>query len=268
MIRRLLCFLVAAITMISVFSLTAAAKSVSNSDWDVEINFPDEYIVLTTATLSKNTEFIESIGHSKESLRKAMNSGNIIFYAANEKNTKQFHVKCWTTDFSERIGNLHSLSGESREATLDSIKKILVSDGHEILFSNSFTHGESLFLKLAVSVKGDNPFCYIQYITVLAGNFYSLVYYNAHSYLTVAEQKEADSILSALKIRAKGEGSGISVQEIVYFTLVGLVLVGALFIIFVILRSFLVDYKISKTEPEIIPDRIKIKRNKFGGRKK
>ena len=260
MIRRLLCFLVAAITMIRVFSLTASAKSVSNSEWDVEIDLPDEYIVLTTQTLSKNTEFIESIGHSKESLKKAMNSGNIIFYAANEKNTKQFHVKCWKTDFSERIGNLHSLSGESREATLDSIKKIL--------FSNSFTYGESLFLKLAVSVKGDNPFCYIQYITVLAGNFYSLVYYNAHSYLTVAEQKEADSVLSALKINAKDEGSGISVQEIVYFALVGLVLIGAVFIIFVILRSFLIDYKISKTELDIIPDRIKIKRNRFGGRKK
>ena len=268
MIKRLLSFFVAALTLISVFSLTAAAKEVSNSDWDVEIDFPDEYIVLTTGTLSKNTEFIESIGHSKESLRKAMNSGNIVFYAANQANTKQFHVKCWSTDFSKRIGNLHSLSGESKEATLDSIKNILVSDGHEILFSNSFTHGESLFLKLAVAVKGDSPFCYIQYITVLSGNFYSLVYYNAHSYLTVAEQKEADSILSAMKIKVKDDTGGITAQEIIYFTLVGLVILGSLLLVFIILRSFFIDYKISRNEPEIIPDRIKIKRNKFGGRKK
>ncbi len=266
--KRLVCALCAFVTVFSLFSISASAKTVSNAELGVEIDFPDQYIVLSTGSLSKNSEFVESIGHSTESLRRAMKEGNILFYAANEKNTKQYHLKSWTTDFSERIGELAALSEQSRAAALESIKKVLVKDGHEILFSNTFTHGDNLFLKLAVFVDGDNPFCYIQYITVSSGRFYSLVYYNAHGYLTVAEQKEADSLLSTMHISTKSSRPKIDFQDVLYFVLIGAMIIGAIIVICIIVRSFIIDYKISKDEPEFVPDRIKMKRPKIGGKKK
>lgn len=257
--KRLIAF-ICAVAVAVIFPFSAAAKSVSSSEHGVEIDFPDDYIVLTTGNLSKNGEFVESIGHSKESLRKAMNNGNIIFYAANQNNTKQLHVKSWTTDFSERIGELSGLGDESREATLQSIKNILVSDGHQVLFSNIFSHDNCLYLKLAVFVDGDNPFCYIQYITVTGGSFYSLVYYNAHGYLTVTEQKEADAVLSKMRIIAKSDGGGIGAVTVIEIVLILALIVAALVVMFLIIRSFIMDILGKRVEPEVIPDRIKIKR--------
>lgn len=257
--KRLIAF-ICAVAVAVVFPFSVAAKTVSSSEYGVEIDFSDDYIVLTTGNLSKNAEFVESIGHSKESLRKAMNNGNIIFYAANQSNTKQFHVKSWTTDFSERIGELAGLGDESREATLESIKKILVGEGHQVLFSNIFSHDNCLYLKLAVFVDGSNPFCYIQYITVTGGSFYSLVYYNAHSYLTVTEQKEADDVLSKMRITAKSDGGGISAVTVIEIVLIIILIVAALAVMFLIIRSFIMDILGKRIEPEVIPDRIKIKR--------
>ena len=237
--KRLIAF-ICAIAVAVIFPFSAAAKSVSSSEHGVEIDFPDDYIVLTTG--------------------KAMNNGNIIFYAANQNNTKQLHVKSWTTDFSERIGELSGLGDESREATLQSIKNILVSDGHQVLFSNIFSHDNCLYLKLAVFVDGDNPFCYIQYITVTGGSFYSLVYYNAHGYLTVTEQKEADAVLSKMRIIAKSDGGGIGAVTVIEIVLILALIVAALVVMFLIIRSFIMDILGKRVEPEVIPDRIKIKR--------
>ena len=266
--KRFICAVCVVIALLSLFSVSAAAKTVSNSDYGIEIDFPDDYIVLTTGNLSKNADFVESIGHSSDSLRKAMKNGNILFYAANGSNTKQLHVKCWSSDFSERIGDLGSLSDESRAAAMESIQKILVDDGNQILFSSSFTHGDCLYFKIAVFVDADEPFCYIQYITVSGGRFYSLVYYNAHGYLTVAEQKEADSVLSGMKIDISDQGQSVDFQDILSFVLMAVLIIGALTAAFLVLRSFYTDYVGSKDEPEIIPDRIKMKRNKSGGFKK
>lgn len=266
--KRIICAVCAVVVFLLLFSVSASAKTVSNSEYGIEAEFPDDYIVLTTGNLSKNADFVESIGHSTESLRKAMKNGNILFYAANESNTKQLHVKCWSTDFSERIGDLGSLSDESRAAAMESIQKILVEDGNQILFSSSFTYGGCLYLKIAVFVDADEPFCYIQYITVSSGRFYSLVYYNAHGYLTVAEQKEADSVLSGIKIDVKASGLSIDFQDVLYLVLMSVLIIGALVVIFLVIRSFYTDYVGSKDEPEIIPDRIKMKRNKSGGFKK
>ncbi len=257
--KRILAFICATAVAL-LLPISVSAKEVSSSDYGVKINFPDDYIVLTTGNLSKNSEFVESIGHSGESLRKAMKSGNIVFYAANEQNTKQLHVKSWTTDFSERIGELAKLDSESREATLQSIKRILVADGHQVLFSSTLNHNNCLYLKLAVYVAGDNPFCYIQYITVTGGSFYSLVYYNAHSYLTVAEQKDADSVLSTLIITAKSDGGGISAVTVIEIILIVILIAAALAVMFIIIRSFIMDILGKRVEPETIPDRIKIKR--------
>ncbi|GEM_PF-4679896 len=260
--KRIICTVCVLVLLASIFTVSATAKTVTNSDYGIEIDFPDEYIVLTTGSLSKNSDFIESIGHTTESLRKAMKNGNIIFYSANENNTKQLHVKCWSTDFSERIGDLDKLSDEARDAALESIKKVLVSDGNQILFSSSFAHGNSLYLKLAVYVPDDEPFCYIQYITVCGGKFYSLVYYNAHSYLTVAEQKEADSVLSSMTINIKKESSSVGLSTIIETVLIYVLIVAAVAVMIFIIRSFIADYRGKKDEPEIIPDRIKMNRKK------
>ncbi len=255
-LRRAVCAICAAVWAL-MFTVSASAKTVSQNG--IKVTFPSEYIVLTTENLSDNEDFVESIGHTRDSLKKAMSDGNILFYAANKANTKQIHIKSWTTDFSKRVNNLSELDEKLRDATLESIKKILVEDGNQILFSNTFTHDNCLYLKLAVHIDAEEPFCYIQYVTVAGGKFYSMVYYNAHGYLSVTEQKDADKVLSTVKINTKG-GPSIGALPIVETALIALLIIASLAVMFFIIRSFILDFMGKRAEPEQIPDRIKVKR--------
>ena len=72
--KRLIAF-ICAVAVAVVFPFSAAAKSVSSSEHGVEIDFPDDYIVLTTGNLSKNGEFVElyqnTLCASADHIRKA-----------------------------------------------------------------------------------------------------------------------------------------------------------------------------------------------------
>ena len=261
--KKLISALCACIVLVSAFCVTAAAQPYTDSDSGVSVELPDEYTVLTSSNLSKYADFIESIGHSTESLRKAMNSGNIVMYAAVSDNTKQIHLKCWSSDFSVRTGDLSSLSEEGQNAALESMKKVICGDGNEILLSEKITHDGLTYLKLAVSVPADAPFCYIQYVTVSGGRFISLVYYNAHGWLTADEQRAADSVFSTVSVPKKSGGiSSFGIMTVTEIVLIALLILAGVALIIYIIRSFFIDYKNSREEPEIIPDRIKMNRKK------
>ena len=74
------------------------------------------------------------------------------------------------------------------------------------------------------------------------------------------KQKEADAVLSKMRIIAKSDGGGIGAVTVIEIVLILALIVAALVVMFLIIRSFIMDILGKRVEPEVIPDRIKIKR--------
>ena len=63
-----------------------------------------------------------------------------------------------------------------------------------------------------------------------------------------------------MRITAKSDGGGISAVTVIEIVLIIILIVAALAVMFLIIRSFIMDILGKRIEPEVIPDRIKIKR--------
>ena len=63
-----------------------------------------------------------------------------------------------------------------------------------------------------------------------------------------------------MRIIAKSDGGGIGAVTVIEIVLILALIVAALVVMFLIIRSFIMDILGKRVEPEVIPDRIKIKR--------
>lgn len=193
-----------ALTLLFLFLFSVyTAAAVSLDDDKISVNIPGNYTYIenTDAGIAENLDFIETLGYSDESFRSYLDSANILAFAATADNTKQVQIKSWTTDFSQQIGNLalfsddedsltkasESLAAEGENETLVSLSRVSRSDG-------------TLFVKIQKLVSTSEPFSYLQYVTIVDGKYYSLVYYNFGGEFTEDQLTEADTIFNSLSI--------------------------------------------------------------------
>jgi hypothetical protein len=255
---------IAAIMLITVltaaaFALPVSAVSVKMSDEGFSVEVPDEYTVLTASNLSKNKDFLTGLGHTSESFRRSMDEADIVMYAATADNRRQMQVKIWTSDFSELTGDLSQLSGEAAEQALASIGGDIGGSG-QLLDSQQIIRGEMRFFRFTVRVDGGLPFCYIQYLTVLNGKFYSLVYYNAESSLTAEQQSEAEAAFNSFTVQKQRSVGIVDGNTLLQIVIGGIVIAAAAALAVYLIVSLYRDIKNRGSEPDIIPERIKMKR--------
>lgn len=254
--------LLAACMLACLAPLTVSAQTVSLPGEKVSLELDDGYTVLTPDNLKKEKEFLERLGHSTDSFKNYMKERDMLMVAANGDNTRQVQVKAFSTSFSEKVGDLSSLDGDSLEQAADSL--LLQNAGDEVLSWGKVTRGDLTFLQSTCRVTDKQAeFCYIQYTTIRGGKYYALVYYNFGGELTESQTQEAAAIFRTLRLPEKKGGSLLAGGNlIVLMVIVGVLIAAALAVVVLLIVSFVKDVKARRREEEQTVH-IRIKRRKF-----
>ncbi len=228
-----------------------------NDQYGFYLELPSQYTAIDRSTLSKNREFIEKIGYSVESFSAKLEQSDIVMYAATEDNDRQVQVKYWQSDFSKSIGNMSALNDEKLSTALKAMAEPLMVDENRILSSAVGKAGDIVYLYYVVQVEG--KFCYTEYITVVNGYCYSLVYYNSSAEFSEAELNERDGIVLSFDISGASSKSIWGGYSLAVRIISAALLIVAAVVAVYIVSSFVRDIRNRRNSPEVIPDRIKMK---------
>lgn len=246
------------IAVLCTLNVFGAKNGYTDEDYGFSISLPQDYTVINRTNLSSNKDFIKRLGYSVKSFRLRMEESGILLYAADKDNQHQIQLKSWESDFSKEVGSLSSASGQQLSEMLYIMSEQLELEGGRLIDSRVTDVGGKKYLTYTVKV--EDAFCFVQNVTVENGKCFSLIYYNSSAELSQSEQESQQAILKSLNIKktaTKSEGSGyFLVIRIICAAVAIVAIVVAVFLI----SSFVRDIKHRKEQPEIIPDRIKMRR--------
>lgn len=194
-----------------------------------KVTFPENYTVITSDNISYNSDFIELLGYSEESFGKYLRQNNIVSFAANENNGRQFLFSVYETDLSKQLGDISGKTDSELEVIGNAIfgktdARIIRSDA------------EAFFEITTAVTDEDLEYCTVQYVTIRNGKYYTLNYHGSEPQLSDSEYNEIRSVLGTLTIpREKGFAASVKTggaTQIFYSVFIGvLTLVGAVLIV-------------------------------------
>lgn len=246
------------ILILSTFSVFAAKNDYIDEEYGFSITLPKDYVAINRSNLSSNSDYLKRIGYSVKSFRLRMEDSGIILYAADKDNQHQIQLKMWESDFSNQVGSLSSANNDQLSEMLYVMSEQLSLDGGRLTDSRITDVGGKKYLTYTVKV--EDAFCFVQNVTVENGKCFSLIYYNSSPEFSEAELSQSKSLLRSLnvkKVATKKEGSG---YYLIIRIICAAVAIVAIVVIVFLLSSFVKDIKLRKEQPEIIPDRIKMRR--------
>lgn len=243
-LSAILIFSVLMFSATSVLSETVAKDSANS----LSVTLPENYLLLNADTAEENVELIESLGYSLASFKtylKPNENGAIqtLFLGVEPSSKAQIAVKCWSSDFSKKIGNFVSLNEEALSQTA---KQLVTVKGAS--YKTVSANGMTL---IEIRLNGEDSggkFCSIQYLTVCNGKFYSL---NFSFSGAVNNQKAALAwdTLATFKIKNK-VGKGVwDAGSIFIIILLSLAIIGAVIMAIILVYSIVRDIKKRRTDP-------------------
>lgn len=239
-------------------SIPAAALEYTDNSGVMTVTLPDEYLILTEKNLSHNTDALKSWGHSVDSFKRLMNDKNIFLYAVDGKGDNQFQLKCWDSDVAATIGDLSSLGGDGLTDAMAAIGEGIAEGEGNLLESSVVSQSGQPFFRFTVNV---GSFCYVQYLTVCGGKFYSMVYYNSTAELTDAQRQTAESVFTTVKVSGGSSTGLFNSNNIATVILLGVGILAAVCGIVWVIMTIVSDIRRRRSEPdEIVPDRIEMRR--------
>ncbi len=192
-------FFVICLMLILVFATSVDAANISEYNFNMDVN--ENFSIMTEDNISKNTEYVESLGYTTQSMRKYFSDNNLIMFASNEDNTQQIQVKCTETEFSRQLGELSLLSDES---AFEIANQLLPQD-----YNDDYTlikQGDMLMFELiGYSKDSGGDFCSIQYITIRDGKLYSIGFFENGNDFSSEFKSIIDKSVSSLSISLKGK---------------------------------------------------------------
>ncbi len=258
--KRILSFIAAVITAV-VFSLmpvSAKGNQYKDEEYGFSITLSDDYTLINRTNLSKNEEFIKRLGYSVKTFRMRMEESGIVLYAADKDNQHQVQVKMWQSDLSQEVKNLTGATDEQLSELLYLMSEQLSLDDGRLVDSRITTKNNQKFLTYTVEVT--DAFCYVQNITVVGGKCYSLVYYNSSPSFTQAEKDEQLKLLDSFTVKRVTEKGNEGGYYLIIRIICAIVAIAAIVVAVCLLSSFIRDIRRRKEQPEVIPDKIKMRR--------
>ncbi len=257
--KRIIALAVCLVVIVfSAVNVVAAMQAYADEDNGYTINLPEDYTLLNRTNLSSNADFIQRLGYSVKSFRLRMEESNIVLYAADKDNQHQIQLKIWESDFSKQIDQLSSANDEQLSEILYVMSEQLTLDEGRLIDSRVTSVDGQKYLTYTVQVA--DAFCFVQNVTIVNGKCHALIYYNSSAELSKDEQAFQKQLLKSLqikKIQQKAEGNG---YFIVIRIICAIVCIVAIVVAVFLISSFVRDIKRRKQQPEIIPDRIKMRR--------
>jgi hypothetical protein len=238
-------FILTVLTLCVVFSVPACAVSLESYGFKLDIG--DDYTVLTADNLSENSEFLEGMGHTVQSMKKYFSDNELILFAADRADGRQIQVKCAETDFTKQLGDLSLLGNDQVQ---DIANSILPEDG-----KNNYTLvqlGDITAYELE-SRHSDNigQFCSRQYITIREGRLYSIVFFENGEKLSGEFLSEIDTALASLAIQQSKKVTANDAENltevIMVWVLIGVAAVFAVAMLWSLARDAFARRKEDKT---------------------
>lgn len=246
------------------FTVSAARYTDESKGFSLDI--PDEYVVIDENSVKENAEFISKLGSSAENFKKAMQEGNIVLYAATEDNQNQLQVKIFDSDTAKKIGELSGLSEDNFLTAAEEIAKLVVADG-ELLNAESIINNNTRFVhytvRAAAGLESDTDqigYCFDEYLTVVNGKFYALIYYNSSADFSDADASLSKSVFDSFYVESAANSKGLTPFEWVLRILIPILIASAILLGAWIVYSFISDFRYKQNQPESIPDHIKMRR--------
>ncbi len=245
------------------WTLSASAAGVTADGGNVRLTLPDKYTAVenTAASISEHASFIGTLGHSTDSFSSYLKEAGILLFAATADNTSQIQVKSWTTDFSEKLGNLALFSDDEESLNKAAESLVTESEGEQVKGISRVAKSDgTLSLRIEKLVSAERDFSYLQYVTILDGRYYALVYYNFGGELTDAQRSEAEAIFSSLSITQKNTvsiGGGNLLGTVLLWAAIGILAIFSV----VLAVSLIRDFRIRRMERARTGE--KIQRRKF-----
>ncbi len=257
--KRIICLVIALLIMACASSV-ALAKGTKYYDDEhgFAITLPDGAIALNRSNLSRNSDFIERLGFSVKSFRSKLEESNILLYAADSDNTYQIQVRVWESTFSREIKNLSGLKGDRLNEALSLLGGNISASDSKLIDSRVIWVNEQPYLNYTVKV--EEAFCYVESLTVVDGKCVALVYYNSNPTFSTEDSAAQQKLISSLKIDRKNNGSWGSGYNLLLRVVCALLVIGASVVVVFLISGFIKDIKNRREQPEIIPDRIKMRR--------
>ena len=246
--------LVLALLLFAVICLPAAATTLSGNGLELEL--PDEYLIITPDNVSDNSSAAKTLGFTDKTLKTHMEDNGMIFLALLGNNTKQIQLRELVADpdsFAAKIEDLSLLNNENiRESAAVLMEQISLSaeSDWEVVANTSGLKA------IKITVPGEETVS-IQYVTVRNGKIYSLVGYDAPG----SEMEFLADVFETMVIEKKRSGFSVTgASQIITTVIVVLLVAVAVVVIIRLIASFVIDFRNRDND---VREFVKIKRRKF-----
>lgn len=247
-------FTVLIMAVSAVFPVSAETLA-EDREHNVSITLPDGYVLLNLETSEDNTELIESLGYSVSSFKDYLkasgtNSAKTLFLGYQPQNKSQISVKCWTTDFSKKIGDLSFLEDDSLSKTA---KELVKTKGAS--YKSVQVNGMKLLEIRTDNKDSGGSFGSVQYLTVRNENFYS-VNFTFAGQLNDANVNTAWNTLSSFNIESNIKSSVWDVNSVLIMVVLSAAILAGVVLTVVIIYSLIRDIKKNRNDANTSGDYI------------
>lgn len=210
-----------------IFSFNVSAQS------NIEMTPSGEFYVFG----KDNTEIAEILGIESNNIQNYYKENSIIYLAVNSDNTKQIKCQSYSTDFSNSIVNISSLSNDK---IISIIPDII---GFENVKGAVVEKNGQKFVKLDLrSSDSGGDYILTQYITVAGKKIFVVGFYTKANISTDYVEKSFETLNSPLFLNNKNNSKGNW-----YYIILLLSVVFALVTVFII-YTIIRDIKYEKTD--------------------
>lgn len=226
------------------WTLSVSAASVTTGDGRISLTLPDKYTAVenTADSIADHADFISTLGHSTDSFASYLAEAGILLFAATADNTAQVQIKTWSTDFSEKLGNLALFSDDEDSLNKTAESLVTENEGESIQDISRIAKPDgTLSLRIEKLVSAERDFSYLQYVTILDGRYYAMVYYNFGGAFTDAQRAEAEELFSSLSIVQKNTvsiGDENLLGTVLLWVAIGVLAVFSIILLLSLIRDF------------------------------
>ena len=184
--------LICVVAVVLLFAgLTIARFMNKNSEFSVE--YPSDYLVLNKDNAAAYADYVDELGFEVDSFCAYLEKKNIISFAANKNNSRQFRITENETELSKEVVTLKN----ANDVELKHIAKLLFDGNCD---SIEYFGSQPFYSLLTGVVDKNGDYVTQQYITISNAKYYSVVFYGSSKKLTAEDKKDISEVMLSLRL--------------------------------------------------------------------
>ncbi|MBQ4153581.1 MAG: hypothetical protein IJE01_00075 [Clostridia bacterium] len=222
----------------------AVGTEIKLDEHKLSLSLPQGFNRLTTSTSKEMSEQVEAFGYTTASFKTYLEQNKILIFATEEKGKTQLSLKCWETDFSKDVVDLSVFDGAAMSTVA---AKLITIPGSS--YKTVAVNGMKMFEVRKEDKDSGGDFYSVQYITVRNSKIYSLNMSFAGKESTEKVQTAWQTV-QTLKIDDNSTSAKWGFSSVFEMVIIWVMIIAAIIATYVIVVSFVKDYKKHKADLE------------------